>query len=91
VVDGSIQLKKTNQDPPADFADIVTDGEYTKIDLKLEWKARPCIDGGVMFYVHESPEYHHTTTRASRCRLRIWPALFRTVASSWSVPATSST
>jgi Domain of Unknown Function (DUF1080) len=60
VVDGSIQLKKTNQDPPADFADIVTDGEYTTFDLKLEWKARPCIDSGVMFYVHESPEYHHT-------------------------------
>jgi hypothetical protein len=60
VVDGSIQLKKTNQDPPADFADIVTDGEYTNFDLKLEWKARPCIDSGVMFYVHESPEYRHS-------------------------------
>ncbi len=58
VVDGSIQLKKTNQDPAADFADILTDGEYTNFDLKLEWKARPCIDSGVMFDVHESPEYH---------------------------------
>ena len=60
VVDGSIQLKKTNQDPRADFADIVTDGEYTNFDLKLEWKAQPCIDSGVMFYVHESPEYRDT-------------------------------
>jgi len=60
VVDGSIQLKKTNKDPSADFADIMTDGEYTNFDLKLEWKARPCIDSGVMFYVHESPEYHDT-------------------------------
>jgi hypothetical protein len=60
VVDGSIQLKKTNQDPHADFADIVTDAEFTNFDLKLEWKAQPCIDSGVMFYVHESPEYHDT-------------------------------
>jgi 3-keto-disaccharide hydrolase len=60
VVHGAIQLKKTNQDPPADYADIVTDGEYKNFDLKLEWKARPCIDSGVMFYVHESPQYHNT-------------------------------
>jgi len=56
VVDGSIQLKKTNQDPRADFADIVTDAEFTNFDLKLEWKAQPCIDSGVMFYVRELPE-----------------------------------
>ena len=60
VVDGSIQLKKTNQDPRAEFADIVTDAEFTNFDLKLEWKAQLCIDSGVMFYVHESPEYHDT-------------------------------
>ncbi|HWA93076.1 MAG TPA: DUF1080 domain-containing protein [Terracidiphilus sp.] len=60
VVDGAIQLKKTNQDPEADYADIVTDGEYQNFDLKLEWKAKPCIDSGVMFDVHESPEYHNT-------------------------------
>lgn len=60
VVDNSIQLNKTNQDPGTDFADLVTDEEYTNFDLKLEWKARPCIDSGVMFYVHESPEYRNT-------------------------------
>jgi hypothetical protein len=60
VVDGAIQLKKTNQDPRADYADLVTDGVYSNFDLKLEWKARPCIDSGVMFDVHESPEYHNT-------------------------------
>jgi len=60
VVDGSIQLSKTNQDPPADYADLVTDKEYSNFDLKLEWKARPCIDSGVMFYVHESAEYQNT-------------------------------
>ncbi len=57
---GAIQLKKTNQDPHADYADLVTDGQFTNFDLKLEWKARPCIDSGVMFYVHESPEYRNT-------------------------------
>lgn len=60
VVDGTIQLSKTNQDPAADYADLVTDKEYSNFDLKLEWKARPCIDSGVMFYVHESPQYHNT-------------------------------
>lgn len=60
VVDGAIRLTKTHQDPEADFTDLVTDGEYKNFDLKLEWKARPCIDSGVMFYVHESPEYHET-------------------------------
>lgn len=60
VVDGAIQLSKTNQDPPADYDDIVTDGQYKNFDLKLEWKARPCIDSGVMFFVHESPRYHNT-------------------------------
>ena len=60
VVDGAIQLKKTNQDPREDFADLVTDAEFTNFDLKLEWKARPCIDSGVMFFVHESPEYRNT-------------------------------
>lgn len=60
IVDGNIQLKKTNLDPHEDFADIVTDAEYTNFDLKLEWMANPCIDSGVMFFVHESPEYRNT-------------------------------
>jgi hypothetical protein len=60
VVDGAIQLKKTNQDPEADFADLVTDGEYKNFDLQLDWKAKPCIDSGVMFYVHEAPEYRNS-------------------------------
>lgn len=59
VIDGAIQLSKTNQDPPADYADLLTNGQYSNFDLKLEWKARPCIDSGVMFYVHESPEYRN--------------------------------
>ncbi len=60
IVDGNIQLKKTNLDPHEDYGDLVTDGEYTNFDLKLEWMANPCIDSGVMFFVHESPEYRNT-------------------------------
>jgi hypothetical protein len=57
---GAIRLKKTNNDPHEDFADLVTDGEFENFDLKLEWNAKPCIDSGVMFFVHESPEYKQT-------------------------------
>ena len=28
--------------------------------LKLEWKMEPCANSGVMFYVHESPEFKDT-------------------------------
>lgn len=54
---GAIVLRKDNAGPPADSADLVTDQEFENFDLKLEWKAKPCIDSGVMFYVHESPKY----------------------------------
>jgi hypothetical protein len=60
VQDGAIVLTKRNSDPAKDYADLVTDAEFTNFDLKLQWKARPCIDSGVMFYVHESPEYKQT-------------------------------
>jgi hypothetical protein len=60
VEDGSIMLKKKNSDPAKDFADLVTNGEFTNFDLKLQWKAKPCIDSGVMFYVQESPKYKNT-------------------------------
>jgi len=80
VVDGTIQLKKTNQDPRADFADLVTDGEFTNFDLKLEWKAQPCIDSGVMFFVHEAPEYRDSYDTGLKCRSRTWRARFPTAA-----------
>ncbi len=57
---GAIQLKKPPLAKPADCADLVTDAEYTNFDLKVDWKARPCIDSGIMFDVHESPEYGQT-------------------------------
>ena len=57
VEDNAIRLKKNNSDPEGDYADLVSDGEFANFDLKLQWKAQPCIDSGVMFYVHESPKY----------------------------------
>ncbi len=37
--------------------DICTDGEYENFDLKLQWKISKNGNSGVMFLVHESPEY----------------------------------
>ena len=54
---GEIVLNKRNTDPRPDFQDIVTNDEFENFDFKVEWKMKPCVDSGVMFYVHESPEY----------------------------------
>jgi hypothetical protein len=60
VQDGSIMLDKDKKTPEKDFQDLVTNAEYDNFDLKLEWKMTPCADGGVMFYVNESPKYKDT-------------------------------
>ena len=60
VQNGAIMLKKTNADPSRDYQDLVTNDQFRNFDLKLEWKAKPCIDSGVMFYVQETPEYKNT-------------------------------
>ncbi|HEX7360259.1 MAG TPA: DUF1080 domain-containing protein [Bryobacteraceae bacterium] len=60
VQDGAIMLTKSKSDPREDYADLVTNRQFANFDLKLEWKAKPCIDSGVMFYVHESPQYKQT-------------------------------
>lgn len=57
VKNGSIVLNKRNTDPRADYEDIVTNDEFENFDFKIDWKAAPCTDSGIMFYVHESPEY----------------------------------
>lgn len=57
---GTIQLKKPPTAKPADYADIVTDSQYTNFDLKVTWKGTPCTDSGVMFDVHEAPQYSQT-------------------------------
>jgi hypothetical protein len=60
VKDNAIMLKKSADSQSKDYADLVTDQEYKNFDLKLEWKMKPCVDSGVIFYVHESPKYKQT-------------------------------
>lgn len=47
-------------DKTADNIDLTTDEEFENFDLKLEFKTDTCANSGVMFYVHESPEYQNS-------------------------------
>lgn len=60
VQNGMIALNKNNKSIYKDYADLVTNDEFADFDLKMEWKMEPCANSGVMFYVHESPEYKNT-------------------------------
>ncbi len=60
VQDGAILLEKNKGGDEKDFIDLVTDAEFEDFDFKVEWKMSPCADSGIMFYVHESPEYQET-------------------------------
>lgn len=60
VNDGAIVLNKNSNNIEKDFADLVTDEEYDNFDFKLEWKMEPCSNSGVMFYVHEAPQFKNT-------------------------------
>ena len=60
VADGAIRLQRGHDGDLKDFQDLITDASYENFDLKLEWKATPCSDSGVMFNVHESPKYTYT-------------------------------
>jgi len=60
VEDGAIALKKDAQSVDKDFADLVSNEEFENFDLKLEFKTDTCANSGVMFYVHEAPQYKNT-------------------------------
>lgn len=60
IEDRCIVLDRNSKTPPADYADLVTDREFDNFELSLEWNIAPCANSGVMFYVHESPEYKET-------------------------------
>ena len=60
VQDGAILLEKNKGGDEKDFIDLVTNAEFEDFDFKVEWKMSPCADSGVMFYVHESPEFKET-------------------------------
>lgn len=54
VQDGALVLDKG---PSDEGGDLATDQEFENYDLKLEWKIAPCGNSGIIFNVHESPEY----------------------------------
>ena len=60
VEDGAIYLNKNDKNVYEDFADLTSDAEFENFDLKLEFKTDTCANSGVMFYVHESPEYKNS-------------------------------
>jgi hypothetical protein len=60
VKDGAIELNKNDESVYEDFADLTSDAEFENFDLKLQFKTDTCANSGVMFYVHESPEYKNT-------------------------------
>lgn len=60
VANGAIRLQRGHDGDLDDFQDLITNASYGNFDLKLEWKATPCSDSGVMFNVHESPRYKYT-------------------------------
>jgi hypothetical protein len=60
IQNGTIMLNKNNKSVYNDYTDLVTDDEFENFDFKVEWKMEPCANSGVMFYVHESPEFKNT-------------------------------
>ncbi|WP_344974903.1 DUF1080 domain-containing protein [Compostibacter hankyongensis] len=60
VQNGAIALNKDAQSTYRDYADLVTDEAFENFDLKVEWKMEPCANSGLMFFVHEDPQYKET-------------------------------
>jgi hypothetical protein len=60
VKDGVIALNRNDKSVYEDYADLTSNAEFENFDLKLEFKTDTCANSGVMFYVHESPEYENT-------------------------------
>jgi hypothetical protein len=58
IKDGAIFINEN--DKSVDNADLISDNEFENFDLKLEFKTDTCANSGVMFYVHESPEYKNS-------------------------------
>jgi hypothetical protein len=61
IENGEIYLDATNKDgwQTGDGGDIVTNEEFENFHFKYEWKIAPNGNSGVIFLVHESPEYQY--------------------------------
>lgn len=60
VNDGAIFLNKNDKSVYEDFADLTSDAEFENFDFKVQWKIEPCANSGIIFYVHEAPDYKET-------------------------------
>lgn len=61
VENGELYLDAANKDgwQTGDGGDIVSDEEFENFHFKYEWKIAKNGNSGVIFYVHESPEYKY--------------------------------
>lgn len=59
IQDGSIYLDASNKDgwQTGDGGDIVTNQEFDNFHFQVEWKIAKDGNSGIMFFVHESPEF----------------------------------
>jgi len=57
IKDGAIMLDHQEN---TEGGDLVTDGEYQNYELSLEWKISKEGNSGIIFNVHESPDYSQT-------------------------------
>ena len=61
VQDGAIYLDATNKAgwQTGDGGDIVTNEEFENFHLQVEWKIAPNGNSGIIFFVHEAPEFSY--------------------------------
>nr|WP_287936673.1 DUF1080 domain-containing protein [Algoriphagus sp.] len=61
IENGELYLDVANKDgwQTGDGGDIVTNEEFENFHFKYEWKIAPNGNSGVIFLVHESPEYQY--------------------------------
>ncbi len=62
VENGELYLDAANKESwqEGDGGDIVTNEEYENFHFKTEWKISPNGNSGIIFLVHESPEFERT-------------------------------
>ncbi len=62
IEDGVLYLDAKNKDgwQTGDGGDIVTNEEFDNFHFKYEWKIAPNGNSGVIFFVHDSPEYQYS-------------------------------
>jgi 3-keto-disaccharide hydrolase len=60
VVDGALELDPAAKKDGAHGGDLVTNDEYENYELALQWKISEGGNSGIIFNVHEDPEFKQT-------------------------------